>query len=98
MTFVIHESENIPAKIREGDTVLAAALRGKIALDSSCTEGSCGSCRVQVIRSTGELEPAHEVEVDTCRERGFGKDERLACQMVACEGLVVKVPDYGSST
>lgn len=98
MTFLIRETESVSAKIREGGSVLATALRNKVELDSSCTEGTCGSCRVQVVSAPINLEPAHDVENETCRERGFRDDERLACQMTACENLVVRVPDYGSST
>ena len=94
MTFIFSELDEQLAKIRDGETVLETALRNKLPLDSSCTEGTCGSCRVTVITAPPELEAPQEVELETQRERGFPANERLACQMNACSGLKVKVPDY----
>ncbi len=94
MTFIFSELGEQEAKIRLGETVLETALRNKLPLDSSCTEGTCGSCRVTVITTSPELRAPEEVELETQRERGFAADERLACQMNACPGLKVRVPDY----
>ena len=94
MTFIFTESGEQEAKIRAGETVLETALRNKLPLDSSCTEGTCGSCRVTVVTASPELQGPEDVEIETKRERGFLPNERLACQMNACAGLKVKVPDY----
>ena len=96
MTFLQPDGAGTPtsltAKIRTGETVLQTAQRNRIALDFSCTEGTCGSCRVQVVNAPDELEPAQEVELETKLERRFADHERLGCQMNACAGLIVKIP------
>ena len=94
VTFIFEESGEKVVKFREGETVLETAMRNKLPLDSSCTEGTCGSCRVNLVISPPELEPAGEVELETKAERGFAPDERLSCQMIACDGLKVRVPSY----
>lgn len=95
MTFVINESDETTVPIRpEGASVLGLALKNKIPLDSSCHEGTCGSCRVTVIIAPSELEPPGPVEEETRVERQFRANERLGCQMTACPGLKVKVPVY----
>jgi ferredoxin len=92
MTFITNELDETSVKIRDGDTVLGTALKNKIPLDSSCLEGTCGSCRVNVVYAPIELLPPDDVERETCLERGFSENERLGCQMLACAGLKVKIP------
>lgn len=100
MTFITNElgdvrgggSNEVVAKIRDGDTVLETALKNKISLDSSCLEGTCGTCRVIVVAAPSELCSPGEIESETRSERAFNKNERLACQMPACPGLKVRIP------
>jgi ferredoxin len=94
MTFITNECDETTVPIRAGQSVLGVAMKNKIPLDSSCLEGTCGSCRVSVIEAPPELEPPGEVERETREERGFRPEERLGCQMTACPGLKVKVPVY----
>jgi ferredoxin len=95
MTFIVNETEERPVPVKpEGATVLGLAMKNKIPLDSSCHEGTCGSCRVTVLEAPPELEPPGDVERETREERQFCSDERLGCQMIACAGLKVKVPVY----
>ena len=94
MVFIFNDLGDVPAKFRDGETVLETALRHRLPLDSSCTEGTCGSCRVTVIVAPPNLDASGDVELETKAERGFSADERLACQMNACAGLKVKVPWY----
>lgn len=94
MTFITNELGEMPAKIRDGDTVLGTAAKNKIPLDSSCLEGTCGSCRVSVVFAPPELLPPDDVERETRLERNFRDDERLGCQMIACAGLKVEIPAY----
>lgn len=95
MTFITNEVDETVVQIRpEGASVLGLAMKNKIPLDSSCHEGTCGSCRVTVIYAPPELEPPGPVESETREERRFHNDERLGCQMTACPGLKVKVPVY----
>ncbi len=95
MTFVSNEVDLTSVEIKpSGATVLGLARKAKLPLDSSCLEGTCGSCRVTVLEAPPELEPPHDVERDTLAERQMRADERLGCQMVACPGLKVKIPVY----
>jgi ferredoxin len=95
MTFIVNETDERPVAIKpEGATVLGLAMKNKIPLDSSCLEGTCGSCRVVILEAPSELEHPGEVERETREMRGFQDNERLGCQMIACAGLKVKVPVY----
>jgi hypothetical protein len=38
------------------------------------------------------LAKANSIESEISIERGFAENERLACQLKACDGLVLKIP------
>lgn len=77
---------------KKGKTILEIALANKIPLDHSCEAGTCGSCRV-FIDEPHALAKRGSVEAGTARERRFASNERLACQVEACPGLKVKIPE-----
>lgn len=42
-------------RLADGETVLAAAERCGVAIESSCREGNCGTCRVRIVSGTVRL-------------------------------------------
>lgn len=71
--------------------MLEAAARTGLTLDTPCGgEGTCGKCRVQIVRGACEPTPADEA-MFTGSELGDGW--RLACQTNICGECVVHVPD-----
>jgi len=82
------------AEFDPAQTVLEVALSTGIGLSHSCGGmASCGTCRIEVIRGVERLEPRNEVEAEMASAFGWRSDERLACQTLAVDGLVVMVPD-----
>ena len=82
------------AFVKKEANVLDLALNNKIDVDNSCGgSGSCGTCRVRVISNLDNLSAPTDVEEMMIEDRGFESDERLACQLEPCEGLVIEVPD-----
>lgn len=78
-------------EIGDSRTVLDVALSGKIPISHTCGGmGSCTTCRVYIIE--GEASPRTDLEQELATDRGFAEDERLACQLEARGGLVVKLP------
>lgn len=73
--------------------LLDLALKSKIDIDHSCGgSGSCGTCRVKIIKGLEKLESRGDVEQAMADDRGFSEDERLACQIEPVDGLIVEVP------
>ncbi len=74
-------------------TVLDVALREKVSLNHTCGgSGTCGTCRIVVVFGADLLAPRNEIEQELAESRGFGSQERLACQIEPVAGLVVEVP------
>jgi 2Fe-2S ferredoxin len=71
------------AEAKANETVLDAARRAAVPLGNSCGGvGICARCRVRVVEGPEALAPMTSVETRVTQQRGFGPDERLACQAV----------------
>lgn len=70
---------------REGETVLAAALREGLVFPYSCRSGNCGICRARLV--SGEISPgaAPEEVLGTCARGAI-----LLCQALARSDLVIE--------
>jgi len=91
--------EEFTIKFAAGETILDAAIRGKLPLDHSCGGmGTCGTCRVFIRQGLEKLSPPEDVENEIIQDRGFLKHERLACQNDCVEGLVVEIPNLESQS
>ncbi len=84
---------NKAVEIRDHVSVLEVALSGGIPLEHSCGGmGTCTTCRVFVQSDLGRTNERTEPESEMAESRGFRPDERLACQLIPHEGLVVSLP------
>lgn len=85
---------DIEVPFKDGQTVLEAALSNKISLPHSCGGmGSCTTCRVIVENFVEKPNSRTEVEMEIIEGRGFSEMERLSCQILALEGLVIRIPN-----
>ncbi len=86
-------TEDICLEIKQGESFLQACKRSKIPLSHSC-EGmaSCGTCRVIITSPTEELPERNHLEQEMADDRGFGPEERLACQMEPNKDFSFKLP------
>lgn len=79
--------------ISDETCVLDVALSNNIDLNHSCGGmGSCGTCRVLVESDLTALSKRTELEQEMAQDRHFTPEERLACQLVPQDGLVVRIP------
>ncbi|MFS4458856.1 2Fe-2S iron-sulfur cluster-binding protein [Bdellovibrio sp. HCB2-146] len=91
MTFL--PDEEIVEVSHEGATVLEAALAAGVELNHTCGGfGTCGTCRVWVVSGLEKIGPRNEIEQEMADDRKFAPEERLACQISAFAGLVVRKP------
>jgi uncharacterized 2Fe-2S/4Fe-4S cluster protein (DUF4445 family) len=90
-------------RFEEGTTVLDAARRLGVDLDSVCGgRGICGRCQVEVsegehakhgiVSSSAHLTPADAVEARYAADRGLAHGRRLGCTAAVVGDLVVDVP------
>ena len=74
-------------------SVLHLALENNLQIAHSCGGfATCGTCRVIVESSVEKLPPPEGLELEMAQERGFTAHERLCCQLIPVEGLVLRVP------
>jgi len=87
-------SEGRGGVVEAGETLLAAARRYDVDLDSFCGGNcSCGTCRVRVTGGGENLTPVegHEQSVlGVSMDRG----DRLACQARVLGPVAVEIPDF----
>lgn len=86
--------ENRNVGTSHGETILEALLREKIEINHSCGGmGTCGTCRIILIKNIDKISPPTELELDMAIDRGFLENERLACQSCAGDKLQIKKPN-----
>lgn len=78
-------------EVRRGATVLAAALRAHLPMNSPCGgQGRCGTC---MVRATGALEEPTAAERGILSEEQLAEGWRLACQTRLAGDARVEVPE-----
>ena len=74
------------------ESVLDVGLKAGLDIDHTCGGfGTCGTCLIEVVSGSELLNERTEQELEMSQDRQFRDNERLSCQIQACEGLVVKV-------
>jgi len=80
-------------QLTHGVTLLQGLLDAGVEISHSCGgNGTCGTCRVEVLSDPNQLKPRNDIEAEMAEDRGFERSERLACQLqVACD-FKIKIP------
>jgi len=85
--------ENVVVQASQGSTILDALLKAEIEIDHSCGGmGTCGTCRIFVEKGLENFVEPHEAEQEIILDRQFKSNERLSCQNLAQNGLVIRKP------
>lgn len=74
-----------------GATLLSASGRLKRPITSGCAEGTCGTCRVEVIEGGELLAEQTGRERATLKENGYPTSYRLSCRTEMPNPGVVKI-------
>ena len=99
VTFVTPDGTTFDAKAKEGDTLVMSSNRGAAPIATGCADGTCGTCRVEVILCHDQLTPETEHERETKQKNAVPKDFRLGCQVgVLGEGIKVKIVNVLGAT
>ena len=69
-------------QVKKGQSVLEAALEQNVPLDYSCKKGTCGKCKVKVMKGSTDLQPVNNLERKKLNQLIQG-EYRLACQAIA---------------
>lgn len=66
-------------KVKEGTTILVAAIQNGVHLRHDCTEAICGTDRVKILAGRDNLSDKNENEELTLEMLNAGANERLGC-------------------
>ncbi len=71
-----------------GTTLIGATSRFKRPIATGCSEGSCGTCRVEVLEGAENITEQSARERATLKENNFPTSMRLACRTELVKGTV----------
>ncbi len=66
-------------EVKEGTTILVAAIQNGVHLRHDCTEAICGTDRVKILAGRDNLSDKNENEELTLEMLNAGSNERLGC-------------------
>jgi ferredoxin len=92
VTFECPDGSNYTTTAKEGDSLVLAAGRGAQPISTGCTDGTCGTCRIDVLEGAESLTVADGHELKTKADVGVPDAQRLGCQSgVIGPGIRVKI-------
>ena len=90
VTFVLPNGTSFEAEAKEGDSLVLTSGRGAYPISTGCSDGTCATCRVEVLEGGEALTSPDKLEINTKQENGIDEAFRLGCQS-AVLGPSVKV-------
>jgi ferredoxin len=90
VTFVLPDGSSYESEAKEGDSLVLTSNRGPYPISQGCSDGTCATCRVEVLAGHGALSQADGHEEETKSANGIDQELRLACQ-TAVLGADLKV-------
>ena len=99
VNFILPDGTDYNAKAKEGDTLVMSSNRGAAPIATGCADGTCGTCRVEVVLAHDQLTPETEHERATKLANNVPREFRLGCQTgVLGEGIRVKIVNVLGAT
>ena len=81
MVKVLFLAEDLLVEAPAGTLLLDIADASGADITFGCRSGSCGTCRIRVVRGIGHCSPMTTEERDFLAGLGVPGDQRLGCQM-----------------
>ena len=92
VTFVLPNGESYTADAKEGDSLVLTSGRGPYPISTGCSDGTCATCRVEVLEGLDSLTRADDHENKTKADNEIDSGLRLGCQAaVIGSGVKVKI-------
>ena len=80
VTFVLPKGDTYEVEAKEGDSLVLASGRGAYPIATGCSDGSCATCRVEILDGHDHLSQSDEYEEKTKQENEVDAKYRLGCQ------------------
>ena len=79
VAFDCPDGSSYVATAKDGDSLVLTAGRGPQPISTACTDGTCGTCRVDVLAGADSLTIAGPHELKTKADVGVPDAQRLGC-------------------
>ena len=90
--FICPDGETYSVTAKEGDSLVLAAGRGPQPINTGCSDGTCGTCRVDVLSGEESLTQADGYENKTKTQVGVPEHQRLGCQTgIIGAGVAIRI-------
>ena len=90
--FELADGSTFQTQAKHEDSLVLASGRGPNPIATGCSDGTCGTCRVEVLAGHDQLTPPTQHELETRASNGVPESERLGCQtLVLGEGVRVRI-------
>ena len=92
VSFVLPDGSDYQVEAKEGDSLVLASGRGPYPISTGCSDGTCGTCAIEVLEGSDQLTPADSHEEETKKNNGVAENLRLGCQTaILGEGVKVRI-------
>lgn len=99
VNFVLPDGSSYSARAKEGDTLVMSSNRGPQPIATGCADGTCGTCRVELLHAHDQLTPETDHEKNTKKANNVPGEYRLGCQTgVLGEGVKVRIVNVLGAT
>ncbi|MBM74146.1 MAG: hypothetical protein CMK59_01990 [Proteobacteria bacterium] len=80
VSFLLPDGSSYEAEAKEGDSLVLTSNRGAYPISQGCSDGTCATCRVEVLDGHASLSQADGHEEETKNNNGIDQALRLGCQ------------------
>ena len=92
VTFEVPDGTTYETQAKDGDSIVLASGRGPLPINTGCADGTCATCRVDVLAGADSLTPQAGQEEKTKKDNGVPDAQRLGCQVgVIGPGVRVRI-------
>ena len=86
------EAQNKTVVASHESTILDALIVAGIQIDHSCGgNGTCGTCRIEILHGIESFFPPNNIEKEMIEDRNMKEFERLACQSHCRGSIKIKI-------
>ena len=96
MPKIIFKTENLSIDVEKGLFFISVDENYTTPLLFGCTEGNCGTCKIDIIENPESLTPMEEEERRFLISIDAKPSERLACQCKINGDITIELADFGN--
>ena len=90
--FELPNGDTFEAEGKQGDSLVLASGRGPYPIATGCSDGTCGTCKIEILAGVENISQSDEYEERTKKENSVDQHLRLGCQAaILGSGISIKM-------